>query len=127
MKINGIAGGRHPSKKKGDVIELSPEQKIEIMAKEQVVENSPEGIKYIPISAEAIGKAKVMAGRVTKNKTEPAQYSGKVKVKYRALRLSDDRLKPTKEIKVKIHCKDCRDDMGVDDLEAVDFKIVKEY
>lgn len=127
MKIKGIAGGKHPTKKKGEILELSPEEKLEIMAKEQVTEHSPEGIKYIPISAEVSGKVRVMPGRVTKNKTEPAQYSGEVKVKYRALSLSTDRLKPTKEIKVSIHCKDCRDDMGVDDLEAMDFKVLKEY
>lgn len=127
MKIRGIAGGKNPhGLKKGDVIELSPEEKVCAMAREQVVESSPEGFKYIPLSAEVVGSVQVVAGRELKNNPEPSQYIGEVVVKFRTLKLSTDRLMPSKAMKVKVHCKDCKDDIGVSDLQVVDFKVLKE-
>ena len=127
MRIKGIAGGKNPNGlRKGDVIELSPEEKVCAMAREQVVENSPEGYKYIPLSAEVVGNVQVVAGREVKGNSDPAQYIGEVIVKFRTLKLATDRLMPSKAMKVKVHCKDCKDDIGVSDLQVVDFKVLKE-
>jgi hypothetical protein len=126
MKVSGIAGARHPELKKGDAIEFTPEQKVCAMAKEQVVESSPEGLRYIPISAEVVGDVQVIAGREVKGHSDPAQYIATVVVKFRTLKLADDRLRPNKSVKVKIHCKDCKDEIGVPDLQSVDFQILKE-
>lgn len=126
MKIKGIAGGRHDSLKKGDIISLSPEEKIIAMAKEQVSENSPVGLRRIPLKAEVIGEVQTVKGRSLKNNGDPTQYIGTAKVHYRTLRLSDDRIMPAKTITVKIHCKDCKDDIGVEDLETLDYKVLKE-
>ena len=122
MKIAGIAGSKHPTLKKGDIIELSSEDKICVMAKEQVSVNSPEGYKYIPIQALNLNTVQKIEGRKLKGKEDPPQYIGEVMVKYRVLRLSDNRLMPTKSMRVKVHCKDCKNDVGIPDLELIDYK-----
>ena len=126
MKFKGIAGGRHPSLKKGDVIQLSAEEKVIAMAKEQISENSPEGVRRIPISAEILGEVQTISGRRDIKKPEPTQYISTLVIKYRVLKLSTDRIMPAKKVKVKVHCKDCHNDIGVPDLQVVDFKELKE-
>lgn len=124
MKIQGIAGSKHPTLKKGDSIALSSEDKVCLMAREQVAENSPEGLRYIPLAAKLIGKVQLIQGRAVKNNPDPNQYIATVEVKFRELDLVKDRLHQAKTVKVKIHCKDCTDDIGVEDLETVDFKFI---
>lgn len=125
LKIAGVAGGKHPTLKKGDIIELSPENKIEIMAKEEVSKRSPEGFRFIPIDSKVIGDVKVLVGRKDIKKPEPDQYLGTVEITYRSLNLFKDRLYQPKTTLVKVHCKDCKNDIGVPDLEMIEFKVLK--
>lgn len=120
MKIAGIAGKKHPMLKKGDAIELSPEDKVMSAAKDQVSSGAPEGIRWIPIQAKLLTEVQVVKGRETGRKSEPAQYIGKVEVTYRVLKLDVDRLTPTKKKVVKLTCKDCKDEIGAPDLQVVD-------
>lgn len=127
MKIAGIAGAKHPSKKKGDPIELSPEDKLRAISKEQVAEDSPEGTKRIPIDVEVIGDVRVIDGRHAGDDSTPAQYMGEAVVKYRTLHLHNDRMTPAKKVQIKIHFKDCKNDIGVPDLEVVSMEELKHF
>lgn len=124
MKFKGIAGNNHPSLKKGDPIPLSPEEKVKATAIEYIATNSDIGFKFVPVSAKIIGQVVVTPGREVKNKSEPAQYSATVEVTYRPLSLKDDRLYPTKTRKMKIQCCDCRNDIGIPDVQAVEVSLM---
>lgn len=124
MKFRGIAGNNHPSLKKGDPIPLSPEDKVKSVAIDYVSSHSDIGFKFVPVSARLIGNVTVNPGRELKNKSEPAQYSGTVEVTYRPLSLKDDRLYPVKTRKVKVQCCDCRNDIGVPDVQAVEVALM---
>jgi len=123
MKISGIAG-KHPTIRKGEVIELSPEEKVKAQAKQELSDRSEEGFKFLPTRAHVIGSVQVVQGRQLKE-PEPNQYIGTVEITYRPLRLADDRLFPERSIKVKIHCIDSKDDLGIPDLNTMEYKIIK--
>lgn len=124
MKIQGIAGAKHPSLKKGDAIPLSPDKKVISAAREEVVKSSPEGHRFLPTEAKVLGEVNVMTGRVSRTKTDAAQYRADVEVKYRSLRLSDDTLFPVKVAKVRIHCEDTTNEIGVPDLKILSFEVL---
>lgn len=123
MKIAGIAG-KHPNVRKGDVIELSNEKKVESQARQELSDRSEEGFKFLTTKASIVGEVQVVLGRQVKN-GDPNQYIGTVMITYRPLRLADDRLFPEKVVKVKIHCQDSRDDLGMPDLETIDFQVIQ--
>ena len=124
MKIEGVAGKGHPTLRRGDVIPLSHDKKLCASAEEQVVQNSPEGYKriIIPSETKVVGKVQHVPGRKTSKIYEPDQYMGTVELKFRTLRMRDDRVLPAKSVRVKIHCRDCTDDIGMPDLQAVDYE-----
>ena len=124
MKIEGVAGKGHPTLRKGDVIPLSNDRKLCASAEEQIVNNSPEGYKriIIPSETKVIGKVQHVPGRNTSKTKEADQYMGTVEVRFRTLRMRDDRVLPAKSVRVKIHCRDCTDDIGMPDLQAIDYK-----
>ena len=123
MKIGGIAG-KHPTVRKGEVIELSPEDKVKAQAKQELSDRSEEGFRFLPTKSIIIGVVQEIKGRQLKD-PEPNQYIGTVQITYRPLRLKDDRLFPERTVKVKIHCTDSKDDLGIPDLETLDYKVIK--
>lgn len=123
MKIAGIAG-KHPSLKKGEIIQLSAEDKVKSQAKQELSDNSDEGYKFLPTKAVVVGNVQEVKGRATKD-PEPSQYIGTVLITYRPLRLADDRLFPEKSKTVKIHCCDCVDSLGMPDLKTLKFEVLK--
>ena len=123
MKIAGIAG-KHPTLRKGDVIELTHEKKVESQARQELSDRSEEGFKYLTTKASVVGDVQIVPGRQVKN-GDPTQYIGTVQITYRPLRLADDRLFPEKTVKVKIHCQDSKDDLGMPDLETLDFQVIQ--
>ena len=110
MKIAGVAGKKHPTLKRGEAIALSPESKVEAMAREALVKNSPEGYLYVPLASNVIGTVRTIAGRVGLTVPEPAQYMGTCLVKYRTCKLDTDKVFAVKEQKVKVHVKDTKND-----------------
>jgi hypothetical protein len=124
MKIAGVAGAKHPTLKKGDIIELSPERKLEEQAKQEVISRSETGYQYLPTKSVVSGNVQIIKGRQTK-KPEPSQYIGTVKVSYRRLRLADDRLFPEQTTLVKLHITDSKDELGLPDFKTKSFSILK--
>lgn len=124
MKIAGVAGKNHPTLKKGDAIAHSPEVKIELMAKDALVDSSPEGFMYVPMSAKVIGEVQIIKGREGVKNTDDTQYIGSALVKYRKTKLDTDRIFPIKECKIKVHIKDSKNDIGIPDLAMVDYKLL---
>ena len=122
MKIAGIAG-KHPQMRKGDIIQLSAEDKVKSQAKQELSDQSEEGYKFLCTKAVIVGSVQEVKGRQTKD-PEPNQYIGTVLITYRPLRLSDDRLFPEKSKTVKIHCCDCTDDLGMPDLKTLKFDVL---
>ena len=120
MKIEGVAGKKHPTLKRGDAIELSPEKKIQAMACEAVVKSSPNGYLYVPLTAEIKGEVRVIKGRKDIKNPEPNQYLGTALVRFRPHKLDTDRVFSVKTQKVKVHCKDAKDTNGIPDLERVE-------
>lgn len=123
MKLAGVAGGKHPLYKKGDPIPLDSEKKLLAQARQELSDKSEEGFKYLTTRAVMEGKIHVIAGRQT-NPPEPDQFMGTVSITYRPLRLRDDRLFREKTAKVKIHCQDCKDDLGIPDVETLSFELL---
>lgn len=124
MKIAGVAGKKHPTLKRGEAIPLSPESKVEAMAREALVKSSPEGYLYVPVDSKVVGTVRIIAGRFGLKEPEPAQYMGTCLVKYRTCKLSTDKVFAIKEQKVKVHIKDTKNDIGVEDLEMVESSMV---
>ena len=125
MKIKGIAGKNHPTIKRGDVIELSPEEKVEAMAKIGLTDSSPEGYMYIPLSAKAVGDVQVIIGKKDTRNPEPDQYIGIANVRFRTCKLATDRVFVVKTQKVKVHCKDVKDALGLTDLDLIEATLLK--
>lgn len=126
LGIRGIAGGKHPTKRKGDYIELSTQEKLLRVSKERLASFSPEGHRYIPLEVKVEGDITFIPGRnLGKGKEDPNQYIGTVSIRYRSLRLKDSRLDQSREMKVTVHFKDCYNDLGLPDQELVDFKIIQ--
>jgi hypothetical protein len=124
MKINGVAGKGHASLQKGDVIELSPEQKLISMAQEEFIKTSPENFKYLPVSTAVEGNVNVIRGREGVKNADAVQYQGIAVIKYRVLNLIKDRLYPEVKAKVKLHFVDAKDELGVADLKIVSFEVL---
>jgi len=124
MKIASIAGGKHPIYKKGDPVPLEPEKKVLAQAKFELSNNSDKGFIFLTTKASLEGPIHLIKGRETKE-PEPNQYIGTVKITYRPLRTSDDRLFREKTTVVKIHCQDSKDELGLPDVETVTFEILK--
>ena len=124
MKIAGIAGKRHPTLKRGEAIQLSPESKVEIMAKEAMVLSSPEGYMYVPLTSEVIGPVNIIRGRKDIKIKDPTQYIATCLVRYRTTKLVTDKVFGIKEQKIKVHIKDIKNDIGVDDLDIVEYSLL---
>ncbi|RLA62970.1 MAG: hypothetical protein DRQ88_13035 [Epsilonproteobacteria bacterium] len=123
MKIGGIVSSNKGRGRRGDPIPLEPEKKVKFMARQGVISKPPEGYRYIPCRMNMRSKVDVFQGR--KEMNEPSQYGGIVEVIYRPLRLKDDRLFPEQSAIVKIRCEDSKDDIGIDDLKILDFKVLQ--
>ncbi len=124
MKIAGIAGKKHPTLKRGEAIPFTPEKKVETMAKEALVDTSPEGYMYIPMTSELIGSVQIINGRLGLKNPEPNQYSGTCLVKYRTCKLDTDKVFSIKERKIKVHCEDSKNDIGIEDLKLLSSSVV---
>jgi len=120
MKIAGVAGAKHPTLKKGDIIPLTPKDKVEIMAKHAVVDMSPSGHMNTPLEAKLIGEVEIIRGRAGGKKEDPTQYIGTCTVTYRPFNLSTDKVFASKKCKIKMHIKDVKNDIGVEDLETIE-------
>ena len=124
MKINGVAGKGHNTLQKGDVIELTPEQKLISIAREEFIKTSPEGFKYLPISATVEGNIAVIRGREGVKNADAVQYQGITLIKYKVLNLVKNRLYPEVKAKVKVHFTDTKDELGVPDLKMLSFEVL---
>jgi hypothetical protein len=124
MKIQGVAGSRHPSLKRGEPIQLPPEEKAKLMASETVINLAEEGWKRIPIKEEVIGAVQVIKGRGGIKNPEPDQYHATVKVTYKRLKFDGDKLFPATSTTIRILFKDSKDEIGMPDLELVDHKVL---
>jgi len=123
MKIEGVAGAKHPTLQRGDVIELSPEKKLMAVAQEEFVKTSPAGQKYLPLSA-TVTDVQVIRGRSGEGikNPDPNQYKGVVSIRYKTLVLKNDRLYPESQADIKIHFQDAKDDIGQPDLKILTFE-----
>ena len=124
MKIQGVAGGRHPSLRRGDPIQLPPDEKAKLIGSEVIISLSEEGWRRLPIKEEIIGAVQVIKGRSGIKDSEPDQYSATVKVTYKRLKLGSDKLFPAVSKTVQVLFKDSKDDLGMPDLSLISHKLV---
>lgn len=125
MKFKGIAGRNHRNLKKGDPIELSPEEKACYVASEIVIDMSEDGWRNIPMSEELIGDITFRLGRKDLKNPEADQYIATVKVKYKRLHLEEDKLFSGSSTTLKIMFEDSIDDLGLPDFNVIKKEVVQ--
>lgn len=119
MKIKGIAGKKSVGHRKGDPIPLSPEEKAFSIAADIVINNSDDVWKNIPVEQELLGNVQVIRGRKGVKNPEPDQYKALVKVTYKRLDMIRDKLFGAKSVTVRVLFEDCKDDLGLPDLQVI--------
>lgn len=125
MKFKGIAGRSHENLKKGDPIELSPQEKSCYVASEIVIDMSEDGWRNIPMSEELIGDITFRKGRKDLKNPEPDQYDVTVKVKYKKLQLEEDKLYSGGSTTLKILFEDSTDELGLPDFNIIKKEVVQ--
>ena len=124
FKIKGVAAGSAKGPyRKGEIIPLSPEEKLIVQCSEEVCKQAEPGTSHLVVDANLEGGVNVIKG-IQDQKTGKtlSQYQGTVQISYRELDLETNRVKQPVTRKFQLHIEDTFDDLGVDDLKTISCK-----
>ena len=128
MKVKGVVTQKYDKKRKlhrGDVIELSAEEKVVAVVKDAVAGMSEEGKTVCwaeGVTPDATPTV-INAGDKFHGKYSNAKYKATGKVVIRTLNVKTDRVKPVKESSFSVDFCDCLDSLNQPELKVENFEI----
>ena len=122
MKIKGVSPGSK-TKRRGDIIEYSPEEKIPLAVKDAVHAMAPEGEVFIVTDVKVKSHHSIPRSIPNPKGFANNSYMAEGTVSFQRHTLADSKLFPAQPMDFKIEFEDKLDDLGQPDLSVNVFNV----